>query len=240
MFKNKKQTGNTNFIYRNELDKACFQLDMAYCKSKDLTERTQSDKVLGDKAFKIASDPKYDGYQRGLASMLYKFFDKKCSGTGVATEPKYQLANELHRQIIRKFNKRKVYSSFTDNIWGVDLADMQSLSKHNKGMKYLLCEIDLFSKCAWVVPLKYKRGISIVNAFQKLTSKKRKPNKIWVVQGGEFYNNLLKRFLKINNIEMFSVYNEEKSIVAEGFIRNLKNKNFKHMTAFQKVFILIC
>ena len=107
-------------------------------------------------------------------------------------------------------------------------------------MKYLLCEIDLFSKCAWVVPLKYKRGISIVNAFQKLTSKKRKPNKIWVVQGGEFYNNLLKRFLKINNIEMFSVYNEEKSIVAEGFIRNLKNKNFKHMTAFQKVFILIC
>ena len=115
------QKGNADLIYRNELDQACFQHDMAYGKSNDLAKRTQSDKFF---AFKIASDPKYDGYQRGLASMVYKFFDKKCSGRGVATEPKYQLANELHRQIIRKFNKRKVYSSFTDNIWGVDLADI--------------------------------------------------------------------------------------------------------------------
>ena len=110
-------TGNIDFIYRNELDKACFQRDMAYGKSKDLTKRTQSDKVLRDKAFKIASDPKYDGYQRGLASMVYKFFDKKSSGSGIAaTEPNYQLANELHRQIIRKFKKRKVYSSFRYNV----------------------------------------------------------------------------------------------------------------------------
>ena len=78
------QTGNTNlFIYKNELDKACFQHDMAYGKSKDLVKRTQSDKVLKDEAFKIASDPKYDGYQRGLASMVYKFFDKKSSGSGM-------------------------------------------------------------------------------------------------------------------------------------------------------------
>ena len=107
------KTGNTDFIYRNELDKACFQHDMAYGKAKDLVRRTQSDKVLRDKAFKIASDPKYDGYQRGLASMVYKFFDKKSSGSGVdtslanksATEPNYQLVNELHRQIIRKLKK---------------------------------------------------------------------------------------------------------------------------------------
>ena len=103
------QTGNTNFIYKNELDKACFQHDMAYSKSKDLVKRTQSDKVLKDKAFKIASDPKYDGYQRGLASMVYKFFDKKSSGSGIANEPNYQLANELHKPIIRKLKKRKVY-----------------------------------------------------------------------------------------------------------------------------------
>ena len=103
------QTRNTDFTYRNELNKACFQHDMAYGKSKDLVKRTHSDKVLRDKAFKIASDPKYDGYQRGLASMVYKFFDKKSSGSGVATEPNYQLANELHRQIIRKFKRRKVY-----------------------------------------------------------------------------------------------------------------------------------
>ena len=109
------QTGNTDFIYRNELDKACFQHDMAYGKSKDLAKRTQSDKVLRDKAFKIAIDLTYDGYQRGLASMVYKFFDKKSSGSGVDAEPNYQLANELHRQIIRKFKRRKVCSSFRDN-----------------------------------------------------------------------------------------------------------------------------
>ena len=167
------QTGNIDFIYKNELDKACFQHDMAYDNSKDLTKRTQSDKVFRNKAFKIASDPKYDGFQRGLASMVYKFFDKKSSGSGVDTEPNYHLANELHRQIIRKFKRRKVYSSFRDNIWGVDLADMQSLSKYNKGIKYLLCAIDLFSKYAWVVPLKDKREISIVNAFQKNNLKRK-------------------------------------------------------------------
>ena len=77
------------------------------------------------------------------------------------------MVNELHKPIIRKFKKRKVYSYFRDNIWGVDLADMQSLSKYNKGIKYLLCAIDLFSKYAWVVPIKDKKGISIVNAFKK-------------------------------------------------------------------------
>ena len=95
--------------------------------------------------------------------MVYKFFDKKSSGSGIANEPNYQLANELHESIIRK-----VYSSFRDNIWGVDLADMQSLSKYNKGIKYFLCAINLFSKYTWVVPLKDKRGISIVNTFQKI------------------------------------------------------------------------
>ena len=94
------QGGNTDFIYKNELDKACFQLDMAYGKSKDLVKRTQSDNVLKDKAFKIASDPKYDGYQRGLASM---FFDKKSKGSGIINESNYQLANELHKPIIKKF-----------------------------------------------------------------------------------------------------------------------------------------
>ena len=112
-------------------------------------------------------DPKYDGYQRRLASMVYKFFDKKSSGSGTVNGPNYQLADELHKQIIRKFKKTKVYSSFRDNTWGIDLADMQLLSKYNKGNKYLSCAIDLFSKYAWAVPLKYKKGTSIVNAFQK-------------------------------------------------------------------------
>ena len=105
---------------------------------------------------------------------------------------------------------------------------MQSLSKYNKGIKYLLCIIDLFSKYAWVVPLKDKRGITIVNTFQKIFSKGHKPNKIWVDQGGEFYNNLFKKFLKMNNIEMYSTYYEGKSVLAERFIRTLKKKIFKH------------
>ena len=131
---------------------------MAYGESKDLAKRTQSDKVLRGKSFKIASDPKYDAYQRGLAWMVYKFFDKKSSGSGVAAEPNYQLANELRRQIIRKLKRQKVYSSFRDNLWGLDLGDIQSLSKYNEGIKYLLCAIDLFSKYVWVVPLKDKRN----------------------------------------------------------------------------------
>ena len=111
-------------------------------------------------SFKIASDPKYDGYQRGLASMIYKFFDKKSTRISVDAEPNNQLVNELHKQIIRNFKRQKVYSSFRDKIWGVDLADIESLSKYNKGIKFLLCIIDLFRN---------KRGITIVHAIQKIT-----------------------------------------------------------------------
>ena len=113
-----KETGDTNYIYKNELDKACFQHDMAYGDFKDLKRRTASDKILRDKAFNIAKNPKYDGYQRGLASMVYKFFDKKTKGGGVNIPLEFneQLAEELHRPIIRKFKKRKAYSGFKDNI----------------------------------------------------------------------------------------------------------------------------
>ena len=127
--------------------------------------------------------------------MVYKLFHKKYSGNGIVNETNYQLANELHKLIIRKFLKIQVYSSFRDNIWGVDSADMQSLSKYNEGVKYLLCEIDLFSKYPWVVPMKDKKGVNIVNAFQKIISEKRKPNEIWVDQGSKFYNNSFNIFL---------------------------------------------
>ena len=228
-------TGNTDFIYKNEIDKAYFQHDMDYGKSKDLVKRTQSDKVLRDKAFKIASDPKYNGYQRGLASTVYKFFDKKSEGSGFTNEFNYELANELHKPIIRKFKKRKVYSSFKDNIWGVDLADMQSLSRYNKGFKYLFCAIDLFSKYGWVISIKDKKDTSIVNAFKKIISEgQRKPNEIWVDQGSEFYNQSFKDFLKINNIKIYPTFNEGKSVVAERFIGTLKNKIHKHMTTISK------
>ena len=218
-----KLTGATRYIYRNELDKACFQHDSAYADHKDLINRTEADKVLRDKAYDITSNPKYDGYQRGLASMVYKFFDKKSTGSGIARDSSSILADALHKPIINKFNKRKVYSQFKDNILGVDLADMQSLSRKNNGIKYLLCAIDLYSKYAFVIPLKDKKGISIVNAFDKIIKQsERKPNKIWVDQGGEFYNNVSKKWLSDNDIIMYSTYNEGKSVVAERFIRTLK------------------
>ena len=119
--------------------------------------------------------------------MVYKFFDQKSMGSGFeklknTTKSSFSiLADELHKPIIRKFNKRKVYSQFRDNIWGVDLADMQSLGGKNKGIKYLLCVIDLYSKYEFVIPLRDKKGISIVNAFNKIIKQSnRKPNKIWV------------------------------------------------------------
>ena len=232
-----KRTGNMHYIYRNELDKACFQHDSAYADHKDLMNRTEADKVLRDKAYDIASNPKYHGYQRGLASMVYKFFDKKSVGSGINTIKSSSsiLADELHKPVIRKFKKRKVYSQFKDNIWGVDLADMQSLSRKNKGIKYLLCAIDLYSKYAFVIPLENKKGISVTNGFNKIIKQSnRKPNKIWVDQGGEFYNNVFKKWLSDNDIIMYSRYNEGKSVVAERFIRTLKNKLYKHMTAIGK------
>ena len=141
------------------------------------------------------------------------------------------LADELHKSVIKNFNKRKVYSQFKDNIWEVDLADMQSLSRKNKNIKYLLCAIDLYRKYAFVVPLKDKKGISIVNAFDKIIKQsKRKPNKISADQESKFYNNNFKKWLSDNNIIMYSTYNEGKSVVAERFIRTLKNKLYKHMT----------
>ena len=233
------KTENTDFFIEMNLIKLAFSMIWLMV-NRRIQEKTQSDKVLRDKAFKVARDPKYDGYQRGLASMVYKFFDKKSKGTGITNEINYQLANEVHKAIIRKFKKRKVYSSFRENIWGEDLADMQSLNKYNKGIKYLLCAIDLFSKYAWVVPLKDKKGLSIVNAFLEIISKGRKPNKIWVDRDSEFYNNSFKDFLKMNNIEIYSTYNEGKSVIAERFIKTLKNKIFKHMTAISKMFILMC
>ena len=177
--------------------------------------------------------------------MVYRFFDSKVSGSGAKLIPENeQLANELHKPIIRKFEKRKVYSTFKDNIWGVDLADMQLLSKYNKGIRFLLCAIDIFSKYAWVLPLKDKKGISIVKAFQSIlkpsNSKRRakgtsakhvNQNKIWVDKGSEFYNAYFKKWLRDNDIVMYSTHNEGKSVVAERFIRTLKSK---YMTSISK------
>ena len=129
--------------------------------------------------------------------MVYKFFDKKTAGSRIKSIPQNeQLAEELHKHIIRKFKKRKVYPAFKDNIWGADLADIQLIIKFNKVFRFLLCVIDIFSKYAWVVPLKDKKCVNIVNVFQKIFEQSnRKPKKIWVDKGSEFYDSLFKKWL---------------------------------------------
>ena len=212
-------------MYRNALDKVCFKHDAAYAKYKDVENRLIADDKLENSAYDIASNPEYDGYQRGLASMVYKFFNSKVPprnktilGKGMKEVNKI-LAEELHKPVIKIFNKRKLYSQFKDNIWGVDLADTRLLSRKSKGIKYLLCAIDLFSKYAFVVPLKDKKGISITNAFNKIIKQSnRKPHKIRVDQGGEFYNHGFKRWSSNNDIIMYSTFNEDKSVVVERFI----------------------
>ena len=118
---------------------------------------------------------------------------------------------------------------------GADLADMQLIRKFNKGFRFLLWFIDIFSKYAWVVPLKDKKGVSIVNAFQSiLKHSNRKTNKIWLDKGSEFYNNSFKKWLQDNVIVMYSAHNEGKSVVAERFIRTLKNNIYRYMTSIPK------
>ena len=164
--KKNKETGDSGYIYQNELDKACFQHDMVYGDFKDL----KSDKVLRDEAFNIAKDPKYDGYQPRLVSIFDKCFDKKVSGSGIKNEniSNKELSEELRKPVIRKFNKRIVHSPFIDNIWDVELADMILISKINKVFRFLFCVINIYSKYAWVIPLKDRKGITISNAFQKI------------------------------------------------------------------------
>ena len=128
--------------------------------------------------------------------MVYKFFDKKSKGSGInikSAPQNQQLAEELHKPIIKKLKKIKVHAAFKDNVLCTDLTDTQLISKYNKGVRFLLCVIDIFSKYAWVVFLKDKKGVSIVTAFQSILKQSdRKPKKIWVDKGSEFYNTSFK------------------------------------------------
>ena len=139
-----------------------------------------------------------------------------------------QLAEELHKPVIKKFKRRKVYARFKDNIWAADLAEMESLSSKNKNVKYLLCVIDVFTKYAWVKKVKDKKGKTVLNAFIEIVNESNcKPNKLWVDQGREFYNKLMQEWLDNNDILMYSTHNEGTSVIAERFIKTLKTKIYK-------------
>ena len=166
--------------------------------------------------------------------MVYRFFDTKSFDNGVKSEilPNQELAEEIEKQIITKLEKRKVYSTCKENIWGCNFVDMQLISKYNKGFCFLLCFIDIYSKYAWVVSLKDKKDITITNAFQKILNEpNRKLNKMRVDKGSGLCNGTMKSWLQDNDIE---IYSKGKFVAAERFIRTLKNKIYKYMTSISK------
>ena len=156
-----KETGDSRYIYQNELDKASFQYDMDYGGLKDLTGRIISDKILRDKAFKIAKNLKYDGYQRGLALMIYKLFDKKTSAIK-------KIIKNYTDQLLENL-KSEEYIHLLSIIFGVPaFGDIQLICKFNKRFIFLFCLIDVFSRYPCVIPLKDKKGITTTNAFQNV------------------------------------------------------------------------
>jgi hypothetical protein len=137
-----------------------------------------------------------------------------------------QLANELHRPVVKRFPKRRVYVKGIDDIWAADLADMQAFAEYNNGVKYLLTVIDVFSKYGWIVPLKQKTGIAVAAAFETILMSGRKPGKVWVDKGKEFYNKNVRKLF-----QLYSIENDEKSSVIERWNRTMKDKMYKYFTA---------
>ena len=168
---------------------------------------------------------------------MIRVFAQTRLGAGAKTDiPKLkwkdQLATELHKPVKRKFKRRRVIVNGVDDIWSADLVDMQWSSKSNKGTKYLLTVIDVFSKYAWSLPIKDKTGKTITDTFQKLVQNSgRKPKMLWVDQGTEFYNRVFRSWLKDRDIEMYSVHNEGKAVVVERFNRTLKEWMSKYFSA---------
>ena len=171
---------------------------MAYGDFKDLSRSTGYDKILRDKAFNVDKNSKCDRYQRGIASMAYEFFDKRNSGSSSAVKNESmsnkKLAEILHKPIIIKFEKGKVYSSFIDNMLGADLADVQWIGKFNKRICFLLCIFDIFIKNAWVIPLKVRKGDTNVNASEEILDESNSTlKKIWIDKYSKFCSMFMAR-----------------------------------------------
>ena len=147
-----------------------------------------------------------------------------------------QLAEELHKPIRRKFTKRRVFVKGVDEIWAADLVEMQRFSDWNKGIKYLLMVIDVFSKFGWIEPLENKKGETVANTFEKIFNSSRQPRLLWTAKGKEFYNKNVKQLLSRKNIKLYSTENEEKSSVVERFNRTIKQKMWKMFSANNTVY----
>jgi transposase InsO family protein len=223
----------------NELDGMCRLHDKFYNENIDTKTRNISDWALAHRADEIAENPMYDDVQRKDANFISGIMKTKARfGLGM---PKLklkeaswneELADELHKPVRRKFQRRRVIAYAVDDIWSCDLVEMQEWSKENKGFRYMLNVVDVFSKFAWSIPIKNKTGLSTLEAFREIVrSSGRKPRHIWVDLGKEFYNKNMDSWLKENNINRYSTYGEHKSAVVERFNRTLKTTMWKRFTA---------
>lgn len=203
----------------NKVDEICMKHDIDYNKG-DIT-RSEADKKMLDNLNQLHN--KELTWNEFIAKILTK------SIIGLKYKLGLGLAEELHKPIRHKFKRRRVFVFNIDDIWSADLKDMQSIAKQNKGYKYLLNVIDLFSKYAYSIPLKSKSSTNVINAFETLF-KSKKPKKIWSDEGKEFTSNNFKKFLKENNIDLYHVYNEGKASVIERFNRTLGEMIQKHLT----------
>ena len=207
----------------NRVDKAAYHHDLCYLKNNDTTTRNAvCDKNMLKELEGIYNPTIRERMERGIVSPLIR--TKARFGWGVNKKKFSALAEELHKPVSRKFETRRVLVNGIDKIWAADLVDMQAFSKFNRGIKYLLTVIDVLSKYGYLIPLKDKMGKSVASAL-KTIFKERKPEKMWVEKGKEFYNKDVKDL-----IELYSTENEEKSSVVERWIRTMKEKMWKYFT----------
>ena len=214
----------------NRIDKAAYHHDICYLKNNDTATRNNvCDKNMLKEMKDIYNPTLRERMERGLVSTLIgtkkRFGWGVTTGTGYIKKKKFSvLAEELHKPVKRKFNKRRVLVNGIDKIWAADLADMKVLSEDNDGVNFLLLVIDIFSKYGWIVPLKNKKGKTVAEALKNIFEK-RKPEKLWTDKGTEFYNKDVKKL-----IEIYSTENEEKSSIVERWIRTMKEKMWKYFT----------
>jgi len=221
------ETGDTSHIYKNDLDKACFYHDSAYNKYKDVPNRHIADKKLMDEAFIIANDQSKDGYERALASLVYKFFEKKIQMGQGLVEDRAILAEELHRTIRHNFPRRRVEVFKPNEILACDLIDMNQ--HRDDGYRYILTAQDIFTKYSFAIPLKSKKTEELIEAF-KTIFKSHKPEKIWVDQETGIHSKKFQEFLDAQEIQVYSTASEIKVSVIERFNRTLKEWLYKQFT----------
>ena len=213
----------------NKVDEICMHHDYNYkLADEGIGTRHEADKIMLDELNNL--DNKQLNWNEWFAKKFTKGIIAVKHKLGLGLYDNINLAEELHKPVTRKFKRRRVLIYNIDDIWSADLKDMQSYSKHNKGYKYLLNVIDLFSKYAYSIPLKTKSSQEIIKSFEKLFGV-RHAKKLWTDQGSEFINNNFKKFLEARNITLYHVYNEGKACVIERFNRTLGEMIQKHMTS---------